>query len=409
MNNGLLGELKVLDFTTQLPGPFATMVLADLGADVIRVEAPARVDPVRVYPPFIDDENKVSFAHAYLNRNKKSITLDLKTKDSFAVIKRLVEHYDIVIEQFRPGVMERLGLSYEILSGLNSSIIYCSLSGYGQTGPFREKAGHDINYLSRSGIMSYSGKKETGPVLMGIQVADVGSGSYNAIIGILSAVIHRTRTGQGQYIDVAMTDCLFPYHAVGAAKELSGGGSAGYETEPLNGGTIYDFYETADGRHISFGGVEPQFLYIFCKALGLDHYLEKIDLEQLFEVIFSKPELVLELKEKIKEKIKEKPLAHWIEVFETTDACVEPVLTFSEAVNNEQALQRELLVNVPGPNGKMVSQIAHPIKYSEYSPAYRSAGAELGRDTRAVLESLGYSENEIEMMQEKKVFGPVKI
>ncbi|NLA11172.1 MAG: CoA transferase [Firmicutes bacterium] len=409
MNDGLLGSLKILDFTAQLPGPYATMVLADLGADVIRIESPTRVDPVRILPPFVDDEGQISFGHAYLNRNKKSVALDLKVKDSFTVIERLLEHYDIVIEQFRPGVMERLGLSYETLSAINNSLIYCSLSGYGQTGPLRERAGHDINYLSRAGIMSYSGKKESGPVVMGIQVADIGSGSYNAIVGLLSAVIHRSRTGQGRYIDVSMTDCLYPYHAVSAAKELSGGESAGYETEPLSGGSVYGFYETADGRYLSFGGVEPQFLSSFCETLNLGHLLGESGPEELLAKIFLQPDFVTALKEKIKEKIKEKPLQHWMEVFKTVDACAEPVLTFSEAVASEQAVQRELLVDVPGPGGKMVKQIAHPIKYSGYSPTYERVGAALGGDTRDVLQSLGYSEPEIETMKQKGAFGPIKV
>ncbi len=405
MNDGLLSNLKILDFTTQLPGPYATMVLADLGADVVRIESPTRIDPVRILPPYVDDEGKISFSHAYLNRNKKSVTLDLKVKDSFAVVERLLEHYDIVIEQFRPGVMDRLGLSYEKLSSINKSLIYCSLSGYGQTGPLRKKAGHDINYLSHSGIMSYSGKKGIGPVVMGIQVADIGSGSYNAITGILSAVIYRSRTGKGQYIDVAMTDCLFPYHAVAAAKELSGGVVAGYETEPLSGGSVYGFYETADGRYLSFGGVEPQFLSRFCELLELGHLVAETEPGELLIKTFVQSDFTAELKEKVAEKIKEKPLQHWIEVFKNEDACAEPVLTFSEAVKSEQAIQRELIVDVPGPDGKMVKQIAHPIKFSGYSPAYKNTGVELGRDTKDLLLSLGYADQEIEAMQQKGVFG----
>ncbi len=242
----LLSGIKILDFTYLLPGPFATMILSDLGAEVLRVESHTRMDMARLAPPYVDKDGTISCMHAYLNRNKRSIALDLKFKESIALIKRLIAEkgYDIVIEQFRPGAMGRLGLSYEILSGINPGLIYCSITGYGQTGPMRDRAGHDINYLALSGVMSYSGTKDGGPGLMGIQVADVGSGSNNAAIGLLAAIVHRMKTGKGQYIDVSMTDGVFPYHVVSGLGSLVGGPEPGYETEILNGGSLYGFYET---------------------------------------------------------------------------------------------------------------------------------------------------------------------
>ena len=396
--SSLLTGLKILDFTTLLPGPFATMVLADLGAEVVRIESPTRMDLARIMPPFVDDEGKISCFHAYVNRNKKSVTLDLKNKESFSIIERLLNHYDIIIEQFRPGVMNRLGLSYERLSSINPGLIYCSLTGYGQTGPLKDRAGHDINYLSLSGIMGYSGTKKGGPTLMGIQIADVGSGSNNAIIGILAAVIYRMRTGKGQHIDVSMTDGLFPYHAVCATKELGGGGeSVGYETEPLNGGSLYGFYKTADERYISFGGLEPQFFSAFCKALGV---------EDLIEGTVVQPGRLDEAKRKV---IRTKPMDYWVEKFKDIDACVEPVLSLSEAASSDLARDRGLFVDVPGPGGKPITQIAHPVKFSECSPEYKRAGCELGKDTLDVMQSLGYSSHEIEGMKSKGVFGGITI
>jgi crotonobetainyl-CoA:carnitine CoA-transferase CaiB-like acyl-CoA transferase len=400
MKEGLLSTLKILDFTTLLPGPFATMVLADLGADVVRIESPTRVDLTRAMPPFVDDEGKISYFHSYINRNKKSLALDLKNKDSLHVIERLIHTYDILIEQFRPGVMDRLGLSYEKLSAINPKLIYCSLTGYGQTGSLKDRAGHDINYLARSGIMGYSGKKKTGPCIMGIQVADVGSGSNNTIISVLAAAVSRMHAGKGQHIDVAMTDGLFPYHATCISKALCSNENVGYETEFLGGGSLYGFYETADKRYISFGGLEPQFLSAFCKTLGL---------EKLLEESFSNSQSTDKLKKKVTAIIKTKPLSHWVETFKDVDACVEPVLSLAEAMNSEYVKEKEIVANVPGPNNKPIKQIAHPVKFSGFNPEYKSAGVALGKNTSEILNAIGFSDQEINGMKTSGVFGNIKI
>jgi len=394
--NSLLSNLKVLDFTTLLPGPFATMKLADLGAEVLRIESPTRVDLIKVMPPLVDEDGTMSCYHTYLNRNKKSIALDLKKKESLVIVEKLIEDYDIIVEQFRPGVMDRLGLSYEKLSAINSKLIFCSISGYGQTGPLKDRAGHDLNYLSLSGIMSYTGRKETGPMVLGIQLADVGAGSYNAILSILAAVIHRMTTGKGQYIDISMTDCLFPYHAIAAAGELSGAGAVGYETEMVNGGSLYGFYETSDCRFLSFGGLEPQFFNNFCEVIGLDELKDGGVLQA---------GCLDESKKKVIDIIKSQPLDYWMDKFKEVDACVEPVLTFNEAVTSDHAKERGLLVKVPGPDAKELTQLACPIKFSDFKPEYKRCGCKLGEDTNDVLKSIGYSDGEIENIKSKGVFG----
>jgi len=395
----LLQGIKILDFTYLLPGPFATMMLCDLGAEVLRVESPTRMDLARLAPPFVDKDCKVSCMHATLNRNKKSIALDLKQKESIEVVKRLIcdKDYDVVIEQYRPGAMERLGLSYEQLSEIHPGLIYCSITGYGQTGPLRDRAGHDINYLSLSGVMSYSGRKSSGPCLMGIQIADVGSGSNNAVIGILAALIGRMKTGKGQHIDISMTDGLFPHHVVSGIRNLVGEEEPGFETELLNGGSFYGFYETSDGKYISFGGLEPQFLIACLKALEMEDYIDRL----------MDPGIQDEVKEKIAQKILTETRDHWVKVFENVDACVEPVLSFSEATKSEHAQARELLVNVPGPDGKPITQIGLPIKFSDYSPEYKWAGPSLGKDTMEIVESLGFSDKEIQQMKSNKIFGDI--
>ncbi|MEY2863904.1 MAG: hypothetical protein RLY58_1611, partial [Pseudomonadota bacterium] len=263
MTAPLLG-LKVLDFSTLLPGPFATLMLADLGATVIHVESPTRVDLVRVMPPYADGQ---ATAHAYLNRNKQAVTLDLKQPDSIAQIHDLIGEYDIVVEQFRPNVMARLGLDYDTLKAINPRLIYCSITGYGQTGPLKDRAGHDINYLALSGIAGHSGRKVGGPPPMGIQIADVAGGSLHAVIGILAAVIERQQSGLGQHIDISMTDCAFALNSMAGAAQVAAGDAQMAEGGALNGATYYDYYQTRDGRYLSVGSLEPQFMLGLAQAL----------------------------------------------------------------------------------------------------------------------------------------------
>ena len=207
-----LTNLKILDFSTLLPGPYATMMLADLGADIIRVEAPNRIDLVRMMPPF---DAGVSGQHAVLNRSKRNLSLDLKNPEAVKIIKALVKDYDIVIEQFRPSVMDRLGVGYEALRKINPNLIFCSLTGYGQTGDYKDRAGHDINYLALSGLLSYTGRKGETPPPLPMQVADIGAGSLHLIIGLLSAVIRRMTTGEGARVDISMLDGSLAWNAVG--------------------------------------------------------------------------------------------------------------------------------------------------------------------------------------------------
>ena len=217
---GILSGLKVLDFSTLLPGPFATMMLADMGAEVLKIEAPNREDFLKYEGP-MDGEVSATFAH--LNRSKRSLALDLKRPESKEIVYRLLKEYDIVVEQFRPGVMDKLGIGYEKLKEINPAIIFCSITGYGQTGPLRNQAGHDINYLSLAGVSSYSFRKGQVPVPAGVQVADLAGGSMPAIIGILAAVYHRQKTGEGQHIDISLMDVSFSLNAMYGPSFLVGG------------------------------------------------------------------------------------------------------------------------------------------------------------------------------------------
>jgi len=390
---GPLNGLKILDFTTLLPGPYATMCLADMGADVLRIISGSRPDLAAFAPPFIPGMD-ISFSTAYLGRGKRCMTLNLKDSRAVRIVHELIADYDILVEQFRPGVMEKLGLGYAALREINPALIYCSLTGYGQTGPYRDRVGHDINYLARSGIMAYSGRKEGGPSLTGMQIADVASGSNNTVIGILAAVISRNETGRGQQIDVSMADGVVAFNALAGNAYLVDGNEPGREAFLLNGGSLYDFYETKDGRHMSLGALEPQFFAAFCEGIGRSDLIAGGVL----------PENVGEVKGQVREIILTKTSDEWVDLFEGTDACVEPVLTLSEALDDEQIKGRSLVVEIDLPTGGEVRQIAHPIKFSETRQEYRTAGVPAGTHTKEVLRELGYTDAEIEEFEKEGLF-----
>ena len=378
---GSLDDLKILDFSTLLPGPYATLMLADLGAEVLKISSASRPDIVLDYPPFIGDTG-VSASQAWLGRNKKTMFLNLKTGEGKAVVKELVKEYDIVLEQFRPGVMEKLGLGYEDLKAVNPKLIYCSLTGYGQTGPLRDAAGHDINYMSRSGIISQAGRRESGPSLMNFQIADIAVGSMNSVIGILAAVNYRKNTGKGQYIDVAMMDGCVPFNSLDGAGFLVSGKEPKREGERLNGGCIYDFYETKDGEYLSVGSLEPQFWSRFCTAIGREDLIEG--------TVY--PPNIDEVKAEIRGILKTKTRDEWVEVFSHYDACVQPVLNLKEALlEDEQVKEREMVVDVKLPLHEDVSvkQLATAVKLSECPCEYKFAGYPTGYHTKEVIEQLG--------------------
>ncbi|NWD97484.1 CoA transferase, partial [Pseudomonas reactans] len=376
--SGPLASLKVLDFSTLLPGPFASLMLADMGAEVLRIESPTRMDLLRVLPPH---DQGTSASHAYLNRNKRSLALDLKQADALEIVQALVKDYDILLEQFRPGVMERLGLGYEALKAINPRLIYVSITGYGQTGPYKDRAGHDINYLALAGVASYTGRQDSGPLPLGVQVADVGGGSLHAVVGLLAAVIARQQSGVGQYLDVSMTDCSFSLNAMAGAGYLACGVEPERESHVLNGGSFYDYYRSRDGRWMSVGSLEPGFMQQLCEALG-------------------RPELAAlglspQLKVALQVEFEKRSFDELCALFAGVDACVEPVLSLSEAVEHPQLKARQLVSQVPRGDGSTQAQLACPLKFSQGLPAPRHIGAAMGAHSDEVLAELGLSPQRI--------------
>lgn len=370
------------------------MLFADLGADIIHVESERRVDLMRIMPPY--DHEKESFIHQHLNRSKKSLSLNLKTPEAVEIVKKLINEYDIIIEGFRPGVMERLGLDYDTLKKVNPKLIYSSITGFGQTGPYSNRPGHDINYLSVSGILDYSRLKDKKPVAMGVQIADLAGGSLYAAVGILACALNREKTGAGKYIDVSMTDSVFTLNALYGAAFLGSGVLPKPEEEILNGGTFYDHYRTKDGRYFSVGSLEPQFRKLLCDAL---------DIPELIDSTFNASSYTQKrFKEAIKDAFLTKTFDEWLDVFgDNFEGCVEPVLTFEEASNHPQLKARKMIVEVPKEEGTGQKQIGSPFKISDHEPTYKFAGVKLGTHTEEILTEIGYSTEEIQRLQQNGV------
>ncbi|EFQ62499.1 alpha-methylacyl-CoA racemase [Pseudomonas fluorescens WH6] len=388
--SGPLASLKVLDFSTLLPGPFASLMLADMGAEVLRIESPTRMDLLRMLAPH---DRGTSASHAYLNRNKRSLALDLKQPEALEIVRALVTDYDIVLEQFRPGVMERLGLGYEALKAINPGLIYVSITGYGQTGPYKDRAGHDINYLALAGLASYTGRRDSGPLPLGVQLADVGGGSLHAVVGLLAAVIARQQSGVGQYLDVSMTDCSFSLNAMAGAGYLACGVEPGWESHALNGGSFYDSYRSRDGRWMSVGSLEPAFMQQLCMALGRPE-LAALGLN---------PEHQPALKQALQVEFEKRSFDELCALFAELDACVEPVLSFAEALEHPQLKTRELVSQVPRGDGSTQAQLACPLKFSEGLPAPRHMGVVVGAHSDEVLAELGLSAQRIAQLRHAKV------
>ena len=378
---GSLEGLKILDFSTLLPGPYASLILADLGAEVLSICSPSRYDLVQHYGAKIDGTD-LTACSAWLGRNKKTMFLNLKTPQARQIVRDLIMEYDIVLEQFRPGVMQRLGLGFEDLRKVNPRLIWCALTGYGQTGPLKDAAGHDINYMSRSGIISHAGRAEGGPSLMNFQIADIAAGSMNSVIGILAAAWSRERTGRGQLVDISMMDGCVPFNSLDGADFLVSKKQPKREGQLLNGGCMYDYYETSDGGFMSVGSLEPKFWENFCRAIGR---------EDLIKGTVS-PENAAQVKQEIRAIFRSKTRAEWTEIFAKADACVQPVLDLDEALlQDEQIKKRGMVVDVDMPlhDNIKVRQMGTAVRLSETPCEYRHAGFPPGHHTREIISALG--------------------
>ncbi len=388
---GLLRELKMLDLSRLLPGPYCSLLLADLGMEVLKVEDPEEGDYTRMTGPVRRRDSAIFIA---LNRNKKSIKLNLKIKEGREIFYKLIQSYDIVLESFRPGVMDRLGIGYQELKKRNSRVILCSLSGYGQDGPYQGRSGHDINYISLGGVLGMTGPKNGDPTPPGVQIADMGAGGMMAAIAILAAAIHRQKTGEGQFLDISMLDGVVSWLSIHAAKYFMDEELPERGDLPLTGRyACYRVYRTKDGRYMSLGALELKFWKNFCEAVGRRDLIDKQ---------FVEGEERLRVLEEIQNLFKTKTQEEWVGSFKDVDACCEPVLTFAEVFQHPQVLRRQMVIEVEHPVEGKVRQVGNPIKSSRFPFEIPAPAPGWGEHTTEVLKTVGFSEEEIRHFEEVK-------
>ncbi len=380
----LLEGIRILDLSRLLPGPYATMLLADLGAEVIKIETPGLGDYARLIPPFIREPRtgeETGSVFVAVNRNKKSVALNFRHARGKEILMRLARTADVLLEGFRPGAADKWGIGYAAMRAVNSRLVYCSLSGYGQTGPYRDRAGHDLNYVALTGLLAANGAADGPPIPPAVQVADL-SGGMLAALSILAALVSRANTGVGQYLDVSLFEGALSWTGTIIGGTFAAGKPVERGKMQLNGGmACYNVYATKDGKYLTLGAIEPHFWAAICKAIQREDLLDRA---YEFDAI---PEVAA--------TIRTRTLDEWLEVFDEVDACVEPVCDFGTVFENPQVQQRGLVAEIGG-----VSQVASVFAFADkaYTPPPRQ-----GEHTREVLARVGLSEEEIVELEEKQI------
>jgi crotonobetainyl-CoA:carnitine CoA-transferase CaiB-like acyl-CoA transferase len=399
--SGPLQGLKVLDLSRLLPGGFCSLLLADLGAEVLKVEDTGMGDYVRWSPPYVEgaEDSARSALFLSLNRSKRSIRVDLKSDAGKDVLLRLAREHDVLLESFRPGVLDRLGVGYERLKGENPGLVYCAITGYGQDGPKRDAAGHDMNYLALGGLLGLTGEPGGAPIQAAGQIADVGGGALMAAVGILAALREREQSGLGQVVDVSMFDGALSFLAMIAAQTLADGVTPKRGQLPLSGQfACYRPYECKDGGWVACGALEPKFWQAWCRGAGREDLIE-----QQFAAPGSDGHRAVE------EAFRSRTRAEW-EAFATEhDCCVEPVLDMDEALQSELVSAREMVVELDQPGASApVKLLGLPIKLDRTpGDPSRAPGPGLGEHTDEVLAAAGYGAEEIAAMKESgAIAGP---
>jgi crotonobetainyl-CoA:carnitine CoA-transferase CaiB-like acyl-CoA transferase len=378
---GPLAGLRVLDLTRLLPGPVATLHLADLGADVIKIEDTGAGDYTRSLGAGAAP-GEDSYFFRIVNRNKRGLRLDLKQAAGVEVFLRLARDADVVVESFRPGVVDRLGVGFEAVRAINPRIVYCAITGYGQTGPWRNRAGHDINYVATAGVLDQIGVAGGEPALPNFQIGDLLGGALTGLAGILAAVIAARATGQGRHVDVSMTDAVFAHAYSPLLAVLEEGRPRPRGTDALSGGMPgYGLYRTQDGRHLAVGALEPKFWHLFCDTIGRPDF-KPWGMDGGSEG--------LRVRAQLGDIIARQPLAHWAALFDKADCGVTAVPAFDEAMTHPQLAARGMLVEHDG-----LRQFAPPLKMSGFAFAVRRPAPTAGADSEAILAEAGFGAEEI--------------
>ncbi|MEM3594261.1 MAG: CaiB/BaiF CoA-transferase family protein [Candidatus Jordarchaeaceae archaeon] len=391
---GPLTGIRVLDLTRLLPGDYCTMLLADFGAEVVKVEEPFFGDYVRWYPPIVGQESAM---HHLLNRNKKSITLNLKKAKAREILFRLAAEYDVFIESFRPGVSKKLGIDYETLKTINPRLVYLSLTGFGQDGPYKDLPGHDINYIGIAGVLGITGERNGPPIIPGIQIADLSGGMF-AAFSVLCGIIARERTGKGQYIDFAMLDGVVSWLTIHAATYFANNVNPKRGEMPLSGALpFYNVYKTGDGKYLSVGCLEEKFCKNLFKAIGKEDF----PINEAFQ------EMRLDKLDKITEELRKIFLTRtrdeWIKLLWEHDVCAGPVNTFEETFKDPHVKARKMVVEIDHPEIGKIKQTGIPVKFSETPGEIRAHAPHLGEHTEEILLKLGYSREEIEQFKGEEI------
>jgi crotonobetainyl-CoA:carnitine CoA-transferase CaiB-like acyl-CoA transferase len=387
-----LSDIRVLDLSRLLPGGFCSLMLADFGAEVLKVEDTGMGDYIRWSPPYYEgaEDSAKSALYLALNRGKRSIRLNLKEERGREVLLKLVKDYDVLLESFRPGVLDRLGVGYERLRKENPGLVYCAITGYGQDGPYRDRSGHDMNYLGLVGLLGLTGEKDGPPIQSGGQIADVGGGALMAAFGIMAALHERQSSGEGQFVDVSMADGSLSWLALVAGRYLADGTVPQRGTIELAGGLIcYRPYACKDGW-VTLGALEPKFWQAWCHGVGREDLIE-----HQFQAPGSEPHAEVE------RIFLERTREEWREFATHNDCCLEPVLDLDEALDSELVKAREMVVELDQPGAtKPVKQVGVPVKLSRTPGAVDKPGPGLGEHTDEVLQTLGYSQTEIDALKE---------